>query len=96
MSCDLLRPGGKFVARLNEIDPDPEMYLLHEKLEKVFNDVLEIRNFGHTTATTTTTTTTTTNNNDNDMSFLVQPPIENIIFAMIKIHEYDLYDIFKY
>ena len=49
------------------------MYLLHEKLEKVFNDVLEIRNFGHTTATTTTTTN---NNNDNDMSFLVQLPIE--------------------
>ena len=98
LSGDLLRPGGKFVARLNEIDPyDPEMYLLHEKLEKVFNDVLEIRNFGHTTATTTTTTITT-NNNDNDMSFLVQPPIEKYYICNDKKNddEYDLYDIFKY
>lgn len=86
LSCNLLKPGGKFVARLNEIDPyDPEMHLLHEKLEKVFNDILEIRNFGHI------------NNNNNETSLLIQPPIEKYYICDGKKNddEYDLNDIFK-
>lgn len=81
LNCKLLKPGGKFVVRMNEVDPnDKEFELVREKLLKIFNSVLEVNNYA----------------TDNDKSLVQSFEKYFICDSKKDDHEYDPYELFAW
>ncbi|KAL6453953.1 MRM2 rRNA methyltransferase 2 [Candida maltosa Xu316] len=80
LSCNILKPGGRFVARCGNADPnDPETELLHDKLTKVFHKVIEVNNFA----------------SDRNQSLVQSVEKYYICDIKKQDNEFDIYDVFR-
>lgn len=81
LNSTLLKPGGKFVVRMSEIDPDDkEFELVKSKLLGMFNTVLEINNYA----------------TDNDKALVQSFEKYFICNSKKEDHEYDPFELFAW